>query len=157
MLLRLNLSVWKANVYTDKLTVRVIDRDGGAVGQAVTQFLVSPISSSQYNPKPSSFQFSESSLGYFSTPSTEFTSNDVLAEDVVNEGSWAALVIQSGATANLLSARQNGLSTYNGSQAIEIYYSQARNEIAVNSYLIPLLSVHLGQILGRLNAQSVAQ
>lgn len=33
--------MWKANVYTDKLTVRIIDRDGGPIGQAVSAFLVS--------------------------------------------------------------------------------------------------------------------
>lgn len=75
----------------------------------------------------------------------------------MDEGCWAAVVIQSGATANLTIARQNGLSSWNGSNAITVFYSQARQETATGSYLVPYLQAALAQITGQYSAQSVAQ
>ncbi|WVR09756.1 hypothetical protein IAU60_006832 [Kwoniella sp. DSM 27419] len=133
-------SLWKANKYTDKLTVRIIDRDGGEVGQTVSQALLA-----------------EKNLRYFSTPSSNFPDQASVEHDVVNEGVWAAIVINSGATSALESARQLGSQSYDPNSAIGVYYAQARSETAVNSYLLPGLQADLGKILGQYNVQSTAR
>ncbi|KAK1921555.1 hypothetical protein DB88DRAFT_506410 [Papiliotrema laurentii] len=133
-------SLWKSNHYTDRLTVRVIDRDGGAIGQAITQALLA-----------------ETNLRYFSTPPSEFPTNAEVAHDVVQEGTWGAIVISEGATLALQTARAIGNASYNGSSAVEVFYAQARQETAVGSYLLPYMQVALAEITGRLSAQSVAQ
>ncbi|WRT64817.1 uncharacterized protein IL334_001753 [Kwoniella shivajii] len=133
-------SLWKANHYTDKLTVRVIDQDGGAIGSTVSQFLLA-----------------QKNLRYFVTSPSEFPTVTSLEDDIVNEGAWAAIVIEAGASTALAQARSIGDSTYNPSSAIGVYYSQARSETAVGSYLLPYMQQALGQILNQYNAQSASQ
>ncbi|WVF69967.1 hypothetical protein IAT40_004752 [Kwoniella sp. CBS 6097] len=131
-------SLWKANKYTDKLTVRVIDRDGGQIGQTVSQGLLQ-----------------QTNLRYFETSPSELPDEIAIEDDIVNEGVWATIVINSGASNNLVTARQNGDASYNSSSAIGVYYAQARLETATNSYLMPYIQAELGAILGQLNARSV--
>ncbi|WVQ83351.1 hypothetical protein IAT38_005490 [Cryptococcus sp. DSM 104549] len=133
-------SLWKSNRYTDKLTVRVIDRDGGEIGSTISQFLLS-----------------QTNLRYFTTPSADFPDVASIEHDVVNEGVWASVVINSGASDALTSARQNGLASYNASSAIEVFYAQARQETAVNTYLLPYIQAALSSSVGQYNARSVAQ
>lgn len=61
------------------------------------------------------------------------------------------------ASNHLAVARQNGDASYNASTAISVYYAQARNEIAVGSYVLPIVQPLLGGILARFNARSVAE
>ncbi|WWD00523.1 hypothetical protein V866_007440 [Kwoniella sp. B9012] len=133
-------SLWKSNRYTDKLTVRIIDRDGGEIGQTVTQGLLA-----------------QTNLRYFVTSPSEFPDIPSIEDDIVNEGAWASIVINTGATTNLNQARLNGNASYNGSSAIDVFYAQARMETAVNSYLLPYMQQALGGILGQYNARSAAQ
>ena len=65
--------------------------------------------------------------------------------------------MQPNASNNLAVARQTGNSSYNASTAISVYYAQARNEIAVGSYVLPIVQPLLGRILGQFNARSVAE
>ncbi|OCF76878.1 endoplasmic reticulum protein [Kwoniella mangroviensis CBS 8886] len=133
-------SLWKSNRYTDKLTVRIIDRDGGEIGQTVTQGLLA-----------------QTNLRYFITSPSEFPDIPSIEDDIVNQGAWASIVINTGATTNLNQARSNGNASYNGSSAIDVFYAQARMETAVNSYLLPYMQQALGGLLGQYNARSVAQ
>jgi hypothetical protein len=134
-------SLWLSNVYTNNLGVRIVDYDGGAIGQAVVQGLMSRTGQ----------------LGYFTSSASAWPNAQGLIDSMLDEQEWAAISINSGATSNLEIARQNGLQSYNGSQAITVYYAQARNELAVNSYLVPLIQQALGEITGQLSAQSTAQ
>ena len=61
------------------------------------------------------------------------------------------------ASNNLAVARQTGDASYNASTAISVYYAQGRNEIAVGSYVLPIVQPLLGRILGQFNARSVAE
>lgn len=61
------------------------------------------------------------------------------------------------ASNSLAVARQTGDASYNASTAISVYYAQGRNEIAVGSYILPIVQPLLGGILGRFNARSVAE
>lgn len=87
--------VWKYNRYTDKLTVKVIDRDGGETGQ--TSF--------------SRDLISQTTLNYFATYSSELLAAADVAHDVVEEGVWASIVINAGVSNALLSSRENGNSS----------------------------------------------
>lgn len=75
----------------------------------------------------------------------------------MEEGAWGAVVIQQAATSNLLAARQIGNSSYNGTSAVRVYYVQARNEAAVNGYLVPYIQQELGAIVAQASAASAAQ
>ncbi|RSH94790.1 hypothetical protein EHS25_004596 [Saitozyma podzolica] len=133
-------SMWKANRYTNKLTVRVINYDEGAIGSFISSALLN-----------------QTNLGYFYTSPSEFPTDEDVANDIVEEGAWGAIVIQQSATSNLLAARQIGNSSYNGTSAVNVYYVQARNEAAVNGYLVPYIQQELGAIVARASAASAAQ
>ncbi|OXG97694.1 hypothetical protein C370_07267 [Cryptococcus neoformans A1-35-8] len=133
-------SLWKANKYTDKLTVRIVNRDSGTVGTTVTSTLLNL-----------------TNLNYFTTPASEFVTDEDVANDVIEEGVWAAIVINEGVSDRLVSARQNGLSTWNGSDAIKVYYAQGRQETAIGSYMLPYIQSTLTQLCAKMNAQSSAQ
>ncbi|OWZ39720.1 endoplasmic reticulum protein [Cryptococcus neoformans c45] len=67
-------SLWKFNKYTDKLTVRVIDRDDAEIGQTFSRGLLSQIN-----------------LNFFATDSSELPTAAEVAHDVVEEGVWASM------------------------------------------------------------------
>ncbi|KAK9245678.1 hypothetical protein V1506DRAFT_233307 [Lipomyces tetrasporus] len=68
-------------------------------------------------------------------------SYDAVYHDVVQQHTWGAFIVHPNATASLLSALENPSSAleYNGSQAIQFVYPQAR-EVQLYSYLIPWIS-----------------
>lgn len=80
-----------------------------------------------------------------------------MEHDLVQEGAWAAVIIMSGATDALHLARSIGNATYNGANAIQLMYPQARQETAFGSYLVPYAQSALGTITGQYCAQSAAQ
>lgn len=133
-------SLWLSNVFTNNLGVRIVDYDGGAIGNAVTEGLMQRTGQ----------------LGYFVSSASDWPTTQGLIDSVLEEREWAAIVINQGATTNLQNARQNGNSAYNGSSAITVYYAQARNEQAANQYLVPYIQQALGQITGQYSSQSVA-
>ena len=65
--------------------------------------------------------------------------------------------VEPNASNNLAVARQTGDTSYSSSAAISVYYAQGRNEIAVGSYVLPIVQPLLGRILGQFNAKSVAE
>lgn len=135
--------MWKSARYTDKLTVRIIDRDGGVVGNGVTQFLLS--------------QAHQGGLGYFVTSPNEFPTDPEVYHDIVQEGAWGAVIIHSGASQMMTNARATGNASYNGMEAIHFVYAQARNELATGNYLVPIATRHLTMITEKIGAESVAQ
>lgn len=91
------------------------------------------------------------------TSPSEFPTDEEVYHDIVQEGAWGAVVINAGATANLAAARQSGNASYTGSEAIQLVYAQARNELATGSYMMPLATAHLQAITVKIGAQSVAE
>jgi hypothetical protein len=102
-------------------------------------------------------QLNQTNLKYFYTSTTEFPTDADVEADIVEEGAWAAIVIQPNAQANLLSARQNGNASYRGSSAVHVYYAQARQETAINSYVVPYIQLDLGQTVATASALSISQ
>lgn len=102
-------------------------------------------------------QLGVTNLGYFSTDPSELPTEESVIIDIVQEGAWGSVVIIQGATEMLESSRANGDTTYNGSSLVQVYYAQARNEMATGNYLVPYLQQALGQITGRLGSQLSAE
>ncbi|EKM59708.1 uncharacterized protein PHACADRAFT_181681 [Phanerochaete carnosa HHB-10118-sp] len=61
-----------------------------------------------------------------------------IANAIIENEAWIAVVIEANATANLSLARANGDPSYDPSKAITVYYAQARQETAVGNYVLPI-------------------
>ncbi|ODN89686.1 hypothetical protein L198_06376 [Cryptococcus wingfieldii CBS 7118] len=129
---------YKAESYTNKLDVRAVNQDDGENGTFIAEGLLS-----------------RTDLGYYSTPSSHFPSNSDITHDIVEEGSWGAIVINEGVTGALLQARQNSDASYNGSRVINAYYAQARQENAANEFLVPLLRACLEKLCENFNLHAI--
>jgi hypothetical protein len=113
-------------------------------------------------------------LGWQQIDAARFTTDQDILDAVVDEQTWIAVVgafsqpiiflepnmlpsVEPNASNNLAVARQTGDASYIASTAISVYYAQGRNEIAVGSYILPIVQLLLGRILGQFNAKSVAE
>jgi len=156
-------SLWKAPVLAHQLRAWVIDREGGPLGQAVSQAIMATTAAG-----------SNAALGWQQIDATQFTADEDIVNAVVDERTWIAVVgefsqpinywnlmcssqVEPNASNNLAVARQTGDASYNASTAISVYYAQGRNEIAIGSYILPIVQPLLGRILGQFNARSVAE
>ncbi|KAG8682107.1 hypothetical protein FRC08_015187, partial [Ceratobasidium sp. 394] len=135
-------SLARSATHAPSLKTWVVDRDGGEIGQAVVQGLLATTQSG-----------TKQHLGWRQIPADQV--GDV-GEAVVDEQAWGAVVINAGASARLATARASGDSSYNPTSAITFYYAQARNEQATGSYVNPLTTAALTQILQQYNAKSAA-
>ncbi|QRW15611.1 nitrosoguanidine resistance protein SNG1 [Rhizoctonia solani] len=131
----LSSSIWgslaRSATHAPSLKAWVIDRDGGEIGQAVVQ-------------------------GLLATTQVAADYVEDVGEAVLDEQAWGAVVVNAGATARLAAARASGDSSYNPASAVTFYYAQARNEQATGSYVNPLTTAALTQILQQFNARSTA-
>lgn len=135
-------SLARSATHAPSLKTWVIDRDGGEIGQAVVQGLLATTRSG-----------TKQHLGWRQIPADQV---DDAAYAVEDEQAWAAVVVNSGASALLASSRASGNSSYSPMSAITFYYAQARNEQATGSYINPLTTAALTQILQQFNARSAA-
>ncbi|QRV98234.1 nitrosoguanidine resistance protein SNG1 [Ceratobasidium sp. AG-Ba] len=120
----------------------IIDRDGGEVGLAVSQGL---IATTQRGTKQH--------LGWQQIAADQI--GDIGAA-IVDEQAWAAVVVNLEASTKLAAARASGDSSYDPTTAITFYYAQARNEQASGTYINPLTTNALTQILREFNSKSTA-
>ncbi|KAF8756448.1 hypothetical protein RHS01_04290 [Rhizoctonia solani] len=132
----------RSNTHAPSLKTWVVDRDGGEVGRTVVQGLLATTQSG-----------TKQHLGWIEVPGDHV---DNVGEAIVDEQAWGAVVINPGASAALATARTVGNSTYNPMTAITFYYAQARNEQATGTYVNPLTTQALTQILQQYNAQSAS-
>jgi Protein of unknown function (DUF3533) len=119
---------------------------------------------------------SKAILGWQQIDAAQFTADGDIVNAIVDERTWIAVVgasnlppevlllesnepllVEPNASNNLALARQTGDVSYNASKAISVYYAQGRNEIAVGSYILPIVQPLLGRILGEFNPKSVAE
>ena len=150
------MTVAKSDRYTHNLTVRVIDRDGGSVGKSITDALVS---ATAYGIPLHllKLQLRESNLHYFSSSPETFPTDAEVAHDILQEGTWAAVVISEGATEALQLARAAGDVNYQGSSAVHVFFAQARQENAISAYLLPYLQQALTRITTEVSSDSIAE
>ncbi|KAF9510508.1 hypothetical protein BS47DRAFT_1300079 [Hydnum rufescens UP504] len=112
--------------FTDKLVCWFIDQDGSSLGQAMQAAFQANINAR-----------TNSKLGWrIYEPGKSLTIQQIRSA-VIEEHAWAAVVVNQGATASLISARENGDASYNNSAAVSFFYDQARNENAAGLYIVP--------------------
>ncbi|KAK0465933.1 uncharacterized protein EV420DRAFT_1636491 [Desarmillaria tabescens] len=128
-------ALWKIPAHN--LQGWVVDFDGSTVGNAVVQGLLS----------------SSSKVSWTERPSSDFSgSAGEVADLVVDQKTWIAVVINSNATMALQSALSTVNSSYDGTEAITVYAVEARNENAYRSLIRPSVQTSLAVI-----TQSFAQ
>jgi len=74
-------SLWKAPVLTHQLRAWVIDREGGPLGQAVSQAIIATTTSG-----------SAPALGWQQIDAAQFTTDEDIINAVVDEQTWIAVV-----------------------------------------------------------------
>ncbi|THH26331.1 hypothetical protein EUX98_g7852 [Antrodiella citrinella] len=119
---------------TDQLTVWYIDRDDSRVGHAIWDGIAN-------------YSGPALPLGWQVVNPLVAGSDEDIIGSVVTDQVWAAVVVEANATSTLTLARQNGDVTYNPASAITVYYSQARQEVATGTYLIPNLEHTLKAVI----------
>ncbi|KAG1744774.1 hypothetical protein EDB19DRAFT_1694172 [Suillus lakei] len=138
---------WAALAYSDalssNLTAWFIDRDNDTIGHAIW---------SGINDNTTGLQ-----LGWSQVDPAIFASDEDVMQAVINEEVWLALVVETNATDKLSDARKTGNSAFNPTSLLTIYYAEARQEIAVGTYVIPISSNLLGEITSSLAAASAQQ
>ncbi|KAG9032788.1 hypothetical protein FS837_002639 [Tulasnella sp. UAMH 9824] len=143
-------SLGETSEHVPNLKGWVINRDGdGALGQAIVQAFEANSRGEGVAPKQH--------LTWIIVDPSQYPSNDDVAYAVVDEKAWAAVVVNTAATQALLNARSTGNSSYDPLSAISFYYNQGRNEVAANSFIVPLTTQLLQTTLGRFNAMFTGQ
>lgn len=96
-------------------------------------------------------------LGWTEEPSSKVPTAASIEQALVeDEWAWIFVVVEENATQNLISARENGDSSYNPRNALSIYYSEARNEQAAGKVL-PIAQQLAQQASQQASAQSLGQ
>ncbi|SJL15590.1 uncharacterized protein ARMOST_19091 [Armillaria ostoyae] len=120
----------------------VVDFDGSTVGNAVVQGLTAAS-------KPVTFT---------QVSASEFPGGwQEVANRVVEQKTWVAIVVHSNATSALNAAASSVNSSYDGSEAITFYGAEARNENAYRSLIRPSVQALLAVISQDFAQQFVAQ
>ncbi|KIM31251.1 hypothetical protein M408DRAFT_327517 [Serendipita vermifera MAFF 305830] len=138
-------SLWKGPELTGNIHALVINRDDGIIGSTVAGALINSTTSGSQH------------LGWEEVDPSTFATDEDVAEAIVDEAAWIAVVITSGATSRLAAARATGDTSYNPMGAISVYYAQARNEVATGNYLMPITQAVLNRVTVQLGAQLSAQ
>jgi hypothetical protein len=126
-------ALWKTPV--NNLPGWIVDFDGGLIGQRVTQALTSQ--------QLAAF----TKVSWTVVPASLFPGgSEDLAHAVLEERTWVALSVNSGSSANLLSAISTPNPAYNGSQAITVFAVEARNEGAYRGIIMPSVLLPLAFI-----------
>ncbi|RDB27751.1 Nitrosoguanidine resistance protein SNG1 [Hypsizygus marmoreus] len=135
-------ALWKSPVRN--IQGWVIDFDGGVVGQSVVQSLTT------------SSRFSK--VTWTAVPASQFQGGLAqVANDVVEQKSWVAVAIHEGTSSRLQASYINPNATYNGTDAMTVYASEARNENAYRSLIRPSVQTSLAAISQSYATQAVGQ
>ncbi|KAF8585956.1 hypothetical protein K439DRAFT_1409463 [Ramaria rubella] len=114
-------ALWKIQDGVHNLNGVIVDFDGGPMGQVIQD-----VAKNITGPK--------TSVTWSSAPPSSFPNGPTdVAQAVIDEVYWIAIVINPAATAKLAAAVSTADPSYNSSEAVSIYAVEARNE---NSYPI---------------------
>ncbi|KAK0184308.1 hypothetical protein F5146DRAFT_245768 [Armillaria mellea] len=135
-------ALWKIPAHN--LPGWVVDFDGSTVGSTVVQGLTAGSSSSK--------------VTFTQVPANEFPGGwQEVANRVVEQKTWVAVVVHSNATSALNAAVSSVNSSYDGSEAITFYGAEARNENAYRSLIRPSVQALLAVTSQQFAQQFVAQ
>ncbi|EGO00742.1 hypothetical protein SERLA73DRAFT_178650 [Serpula lacrymans var. lacrymans S7.3] len=132
---------------SDHLQVFVIDHDQSTVGNGVVAAVQQAINQ----------RGTVSTLGWTILPSndTSLPTNDDVFDAIADEQAWAAVLIQAAATNSVISSFTS--SSSQNSPVINVYYNEARNEIAASTYIVPILNSVLVPVTASLYSNLTSQ
>ena len=151
------------------LGVYVVDFDGAAPYDTSGPPLLGPMVTKQLDAQnmlaePSNhlkLTNSPPHLGYEVRPPSMFNNDPMqVRQAVYNQDAWAAVIINSNATALLRAAVATGNTSYDPLGAAQVVYVQARDETTTNNYIIPTLDslqTTLTSMFGEMWTQMVLQ
>ena len=100
-------------------------------------------------------------LGYEIKPPSMFNNDPMqVRQAVYNQDAWAAIIVNSNATALLREAVASGNTSYDPLGAAQVIYVQARDQDTVNSYIVPTLDrlqIEMASMFGQVWTQMVLQ
>ncbi|KAG0147130.1 hypothetical protein CROQUDRAFT_43281 [Cronartium quercuum f. sp. fusiforme G11] len=118
-------SLWKMPEHVSNLKGIVVDFDQGVIGQAVMSAFMAKTSGGRQ-------------LNWVSVdPSRYAAGPQAVAQTIIAQDYWVAVVINPGASIKLQNAVIQGDSTYLGAGAVTVYGVQARNDNAYGTFIIP--------------------
>lgn len=127
-------SLAHAASYTDKFQGWLVDLDGGELGASLKTAFQSNIDAKTHH-----------KLSWSIPDPSRFANALAVQEGVINEKVWLAVVVHPGSSAALISARENGNSSFDPTQSVSLYITSGRNEIATGTYILPFAQILLGQ------------
>lgn len=113
-------------------TVAIIDLDQGEVGPALVAY------GRQYRSA-----MGKMSLGYVYPAAAQYPDNAAVTHAAHQEDFWFAFVVQSNATTLMNYAYTNGNSTYDPTGAIQVYFEEGRNALAIDEFMLPQVNAFL--------------
>ncbi|TFK54205.1 hypothetical protein OE88DRAFT_1732894 [Heliocybe sulcata] len=127
-------SEWKPETAIHNLNGWIIDFDGGEIGSYVSQNIYS-----LSGPKEQ--------ISWHMMPASNFPNgpSDV-PQHILQEDAWVIVSINPGATNALNSAAESADASYNGSYAVTMYASEARNENSYRLIMMPMMDMTLRNI-----------
>ncbi|KIK68776.1 hypothetical protein GYMLUDRAFT_154334 [Collybiopsis luxurians FD-317 M1] len=115
-------ALWRTPAH--KLHGWVVDFDQSNAGNAVVQALIESSVSSR--------------VEWASVPSSNFPGGPIeVANGVVEQKTWIAVVVNANASSNLQAAVASANASYDGTSAVTVYGNQARSENGYNAILLP--------------------
>lgn len=120
------------------LVVYVVDFDGQTAPYTSVTPLLGPMITQMTEEMQRSLM---PHLGYVTMPPSAFNNDPIqVRQAVYDQKAWAAIVVNSNATALLQQAVQQGNASYEPLGACQITYVSARNQDTHNAYILPQLS-----------------
>ncbi|KAF5328427.1 hypothetical protein D9619_013291 [Psilocybe cf. subviscida] len=134
-------STWKIPAH--KLPGWVVDFDNGDIGRTVTHALTSSASNSK--------------IAWTVLPASAFPGGAAqVAGMVLEEKTWVAVVVNSGASARLAASLASPNASYDGADAVTVYAVEARNENGFRNIIRPSIQAALDALASSF-ARSTAQ
>ncbi|KAG6845242.1 hypothetical protein H0H93_016149, partial [Arthromyces matolae] len=97
-------------------------------------------------------------ITWTAVPSSQFPNGlDQVATAVIEEKTWVAITIHSGATSRLQASYASPNPSYDGSEAITVYGEEARNENAFRNIIAPSVQGQIEAILQKFSVQLAVQ
>ena len=137
--------LFDVNRNLNSFTVNVVNfetDESALVGPLVVQTTQQTVESSQPH------------LGYTPVPPTTYDNDPMRVREAVYEKkAWAAIIVNSNATALLRAAVEQGNSSYDPLGACQIIYVEARDQTSFSSYITPQLTQLQNQIVSQFSQQ----
>ncbi|KAI0347315.1 hypothetical protein BDW22DRAFT_1322516 [Trametopsis cervina] len=110
---------------TSSLDAWFVNRDGARVGNNLWESFSNTSTPGQH-------------LGWALLSAADAGTDEQIMDAIIQQRAWIAVVVEANATTRLSTARINGDAAYDPTGAITVYYAQARQEVAVGNYVLPI-------------------